>query len=70
MSRGYPDLLSFSASQDCTGWSAEAGVHTPCLSAVVFAPNDACLQISNSKAFLLDWSMLESICAVVCSFTN
>lgn len=54
-SQGCLDLFEFLCLiAHTTSWSAEARVHTPCLSAVVFAPNVVCLKISNSKAFLLD----------------
>lgn len=53
-SQGWPGLFEFPSLTDHATWSAEARVHTPCLSAIVFASDDVCLKISNSKAFLLD----------------
>lgn len=59
--REYLGLFEFLCFIECASWSAEDRVHTPCLTTVVFTPNDVCLKISNSKAFLLEWTVLKHL---------
>lgn len=55
---GCSGLLEFSCLTG-NGWIAEARVHALCLTTVVLPPDDMCLKISKSKAFVLVWITLN-----------